>query len=160
SGAKRKENLAKAGPLLERNRKLVRLATDVPLTLDWKGWRLGDWDAPRLLALFREWGFRRFADQVRDSMTEPAPAKGGKAKKEVQGELFADQQGAPADGKAAAPVRKLGWKATYHLVDTPEQFQAFFDELKKQKRFAIDLETTDLDPRRAEVVGLAVCWKP
>ena len=37
----------------------------MPLDIDWDGWRLRPWDAPRLLTLFREWGFHRFADEVR-----------------------------------------------------------------------------------------------
>jgi len=59
------ENLRAATATLPLARQLVRLADDVPLALDWDGWRLQDWDAPRLLALFKEWGFRTFADQVR-----------------------------------------------------------------------------------------------
>ena len=35
----------------------------------------------------------------------------------------------------------------------------FLKELKKQKRFAIDLETTHLDPRRSNIVGLAISWQ-
>jgi DNA polymerase-1 len=33
-------------------------------------------------------------------------------------------------------------------------------ELKKQKRFAFDLETTSLQPWDAKIVGWALCWKP
>src|SRR5205085_11040278 len=65
SGAKRQENLRAAVATVELSRSLVRLKTDVPIAMDWESWRLGDWDAPRLLALFQEWGFHRFADQVR-----------------------------------------------------------------------------------------------
>jgi DNA polymerase-1 len=81
----------------------------------------------------------------------------------IQGELFpSDSNGADeptivtpdADGTLTAQ-----WDATYHLVDTPAKFDAFEKELRKQKRIAIDLETTSLDPRRAELVGLALCWK-
>src|SRR5207302_1201299 len=64
-GAKRQENLRAAGPIVEQSRPLVKLATDVPLQLDWEDWKVHEWDAPRLSALFREWGFHRFADQVR-----------------------------------------------------------------------------------------------
>src|SRR5205807_387391 len=51
------------------------------------------------------------------------------------------------------------WKATYHLVDTPRKFQTFLRALKKQKRIAVDLETTSLEPRRAEIVGYAFSWQ-
>src|SRR5262249_50365316 len=60
----------------ERSRQLVRLARDVPLQMEWELWKLGDWDGPRLLALFQRWGFHRFADQVRVTVrkTEREPA--------------------------------------------------------------------------------------
>lgn len=171
SGEKRRENLRSAGPVLERNRRLVRLATDVPLTLDWEGWKLRDWDAAHLLALFREWGFHRFADQVRaaagDGGRRVVDGKTrGTGSKEVQGELFPPEPGASlATGPASSPPADhppsttKGWQGNYQLVDTPTRFKGFVGELKKQTRFAIDLETTDLDPRRAEVVGFAVSWK-
>ncbi|NLX94943.1 MAG: DNA polymerase I [Rhodopirellula sp.] len=46
----------------------------------------------------------------------------------------------------------------YHLVDTPEALQAFLTELKRQKRISVDLETTSVSPRRAEIVGYAFSW--
>ena len=61
---------------------------------------------------------------------------------------------APKEEKAAE------WKADYRLVQEPWDFDAFFAELKKQKRFCIDLETTSLVPRLAEIVGIAVSWEP
>jgi DNA polymerase-1 len=161
TGAKRQQNLRGSGPTLERNRKLVRLNTETPIALDWDNWRLRDPDAPRLLALFREWGFHRFADQIRSL----AAARAGKEKaagEAVQGELFP----AEANGESESPAprapdngKQAAWDAKYELVDTPEKFAAFLKELKKQKRIAVDLETTDLDPRKAEMVGYAVCWK-
>ena len=48
------------------------------------------------------------------------------------------------------------WVADYRLVDTPESFAAFLDELRQQPRFCIDTETTALDPLRAELVGPVV----
>ena len=51
------------------------------------------------------------------------------------------------------------WESDYRLVDTPELFAAFLDELQRQPRFCIDTETTGLDPLRASVVGISFCWK-
>src|SRR5581483_8414483 len=48
--------------------------------------------------------------------------------------------------------------ADYQEVDTRAAFDAFLKKLKKQKRFAFDLETTSLDPLRAEMVGYAFSW--
>ncbi|NQU20568.1 MAG: DNA polymerase I, partial [Candidatus Nealsonbacteria bacterium] len=46
----------------------------------------------------------------------------------------------------------------YRLVDTPEAFEVFLAELRQQKRFSIDSETTNVWPRWAELVGLSFCW--
>ena len=44
-------------------------------------------------------------------------------------------------------------------MNTPESFASFLGNLKEQRCFAMDLETTSLEPRRAELVGLAFCWQ-
>ena len=51
------------------------------------------------------------------------------------------------------------WAHDYKLIDTPEAFASFLAELKKQKRFVFDLETTSIDPIRAVTVGYAIAWK-
>jgi DNA polymerase-1 len=163
------------------SRRLVRLDTDVPIPIDWETWRLRDWDADRLLALFKEWGFHRFADQVRkertwssqgpdvgDQRSEVRGQKPGKMGRKLekdgeqsQRELFPphiDDSSEEARAPAAEPFVD-DWKATYHLIDTAEQFESFFDQLRQQKRFALDLETTGLEPRLAEIVGLAFSWE-
>ena len=40
----------------------------------------------------------------------------------------------------------------------PEAFEAFLFELKKQKSFSLDTETTNIMPRWAELVGLSFSW--
>jgi DNA polymerase-1 len=178
-GAKRQENLRAAGPIVGQSRQLVTLATDVPLQLDWEYWKVQEWDAPRLGALFREWGFHRFADQVREASRirgkkEMVPVGAGTTSNKgvVQGDLFSVDQATETgnwkaeNGKPASDRSPLtthhspDWQATYHLVNTPEKFQAFLQELVEQPRIALDLETTSLEPRRADIVGLAFCWKP
>jgi DNA polymerase-1 len=68
---------------------------------------------------------------------------------------------APASAPATPPgaTAAPAWTAEYNLVDTPKKFDAFLKQLKKQKRFAVDLETTSLQPLAAEVVGLAFSWQ-
>jgi DNA polymerase-1 len=166
-GAKRQENLRAARDTLPLSRQLVRLADNVPLPMDWDGWRLQEWNGPRLLALFKEWGFRTFADQVRNASVIPGPAAEAPrgtthgTDGTLQGELFAFGANVPAERTTENGRQATGaWKATYRLVDTAEKFEAFFQQLTKQPRFAIDLETTGLDPLRSDIVGLAFCWRP
>ncbi len=67
---------------------------------------------------------------------------------------FRDELRPPA---AAARPAGPSWVADYRLVDTPELFAAFLDELSRQPRFCVDTETTALDPLRADLVGLSFC---
>jgi DNA polymerase-1 len=137
---------------VQMSRRLVRLETEVPLPLEWDQWRLQEWDAERLVVLFREWGFRSFAEQVRAQI----PTAG----KPQQRDLFSDLASeVERQEEADAPVKKASWPASYHLVDTSGQFEGFYKQLLQQPRFAVDLETTSLEPHDAELVGLAFCWK-
>jgi DNA polymerase-1 len=159
AGAKRQENLRAAIETIPLSRQLVRLATDIPFEMDWHGWRLREWDAKALLALFKEWGFRSFADQVRSlspaledgpeipASAEPTP---------IQGELF--PFGANIEARTEGNGKPQS-KGSYHLVDTPEKLKDFVGKLRKQTRIAVDLETTGIDPLQSEIVGIAFAWK-
>jgi DNA polymerase-1 len=169
AGAKRQENLRAAVATIPLSRSLVRLKTDVPLEWNWEAWRLHEWDAARLLPLFEQWGFRGFAQQVRaggaisdqrSAISEETPT----SEPLVQGELFPfGANVVETNGDASPPVSSTSpgnsWQATYHLVDTAKKLDKFLRALQKQRRFAVDLETTGLDPLRSEIVGLAFCWQ-
>jgi DNA polymerase-1 len=83
-GAKLRENLKTFAEQARLSRQLVTLRRDLPLSLDWEAARVGQWDAERLQELFREYGFRRFGDEVRaldtpadTSPTAPPPLRKG-----------------------------------------------------------------------------------
>lgn len=166
---KKKDNIKETMPKLEISRRLVRLATDVPVEPQWEQWKVQPYDAGKLFQLFRTWGFRRFADDVRSAaattgavpgreVSEAAPmeAPAARAPGESQGDLFGNL---PAEVEAGGAI-VARWEHTYHLVDSSTKFADFLQQLKKQPRFAIDLETTSLDPHAAQIVGYAICWKP
>ncbi|MFN4258030.1 MAG: DNA polymerase I [Gemmataceae bacterium] len=154
---KKQENLRACQDQFPMNRELVRLKTDVPLTMDWDGWRWREGDALRLLELFEQWGFRTFAAQARAKL-QPADANtvNDADKTWSQGELFPFGANVVTDGRESP---SNNWQTTYHLIDTPETFRVFWERLRRQQRFAFDLETTSLEPRRADLVGLAFCWQ-
>jgi DNA polymerase I len=167
---KLKENLTAAVPKLPLSRKLVRLDPSVPIEMDWDGWRLKEWDGPKLLALFEAWGFRSMAREVRESLpaTERSTRNGEAgppAPGVTQRDLFDGEDpfpfganAGPEGGESPMP-RARKWEASYELVATPKKFEGFLKKLSKQKRIAFDLETTSLDPLRCEIVGLAFSWK-
>ncbi len=47
----------------------------------------------------------------------------------------------------------------YHAVRTPEERVQLLAQLNAQPSFCFDLETTSLDPRDTEIVGIAFSWK-
>ena len=87
---------------------------------------------------------------------------------------FDDCRVKPPDPERVAPVyQKLGFrrfltemalpatpeKSAYHLVNTSDRFDRFMGQLRKQKRFSLDLETTSPSPMAARIVGLSFAWK-
>ncbi|MBC7961879.1 MAG: DNA polymerase I [Steroidobacteraceae bacterium] len=47
----------------------------------------------------------------------------------------------------------------YRTINTPEQLRQLLQDLEKSSEFAFDLETTSLDPRLAEIVGLSFSFR-
>jgi DNA polymerase I len=50
-------------------------------------------------------------------------------------------------------------KVEYITIKDMPQLENLVAELNKRKQFTLDLETTDVDPMRAEIVGLSFSWK-
>lgn len=203
-GAKLRENLKQFADQARLSRRLVTLRRDLPIAIDWNAARIGKWDIPRLTELFRDYGFRRFADEVRqlpggdatvpsgstaaraDRPSAPSAPEKKRKKAETAGtfdfgdepagrdsilsEQFPDIEPAaetsdqPADagsvGHETLPMPSAGprqWQV--NLVDTPAAFDAFLQQIRQQKTFCLDLETTNLDPLRADIVGWAISWQ-
>ena len=56
-------------------------------------------------------------------------------------------------GSATLPTER------YRTVDTGEEFDRLVAELSEAPVFAVDLETTSLNPREAEIVGISLSWR-
>jgi DNA polymerase-1 len=59
-----------------------------------------------------------------------------------------------ADMVATAKTEEI----RYPLINTGEKFHEFFGQLKNQKVFAVDLETTNAKPLQAQIVGISFSW--
>ncbi len=97
--------------------------------------------------------------------TEPAKAKKSKSKKDATPSLFDNEaepvQPVDAITTGVEPVLSNdGWSYSgYDTVDTEVDFNRFLAELKQQKSFVFDLETTGLDPLHDPIVGYSFCWE-
>lgn len=127
-GAKRKQNLMEGRELALVSRRLVRLDSHVPIELDWESARVGDHDQVQLAELCADFGFRSLADRI-SRLDENA-----------------------------SPVAESAWEVSYQTVDTPEGLQELTATLEDCDLLAIDTETTSVNPRLAELVGISIAW--
>ncbi|WP_166831516.1 DNA polymerase I [Thalassoroseus pseudoceratinae] len=113
------------------SRELVTLNTQLPLDFDWNAARVGEPDRERLLPLFERLAFKRYAEEIRKL-----------PKSKSQPSLFPEES-----------------DRNWETVDTPAKWEKFLKQLRKQKKFCVDLETTGLDAMQADIVGWALSWE-
>lgn len=172
-GAKLKENLKQYAHQARLSQHLVRLNQELPINFDWEGTRNVLPDVPALQDLFRKYGFRRLIEDVRQFSSAEIPAPTTTEAKPASRSLFDDlpeprsaslapalTDDTNAPPKESLPALSAGGPRTWGIVDTPDKLAALIAQLREQPRFCLDLETTDLDPRSAQIVGWAICWKP
>ncbi|HUU97141.1 MAG TPA: DNA polymerase I [Phycisphaerae bacterium] len=133
------ENVKAFAPRVEMVRQLVTLRDDVPLEFQLEQGACARFDWKAVRPIFDELGFRRLTEQL----STMAP-DGGSAVRTAEGPAVA-AQGAT--------------ESAYRLVNTPKAFDELVSRLAGQKDFALDTETTSVNPTDAELVGLSFAWE-
>ncbi|MCC6125022.1 MAG: DNA polymerase I [Pirellulales bacterium] len=167
-GAKLKENLLAFREQALLSRELVRLDNRVPLTIDWNACRAGRIDRAAAVSLFRDFGFRGLTQKVeslanslflhRNDSLAPASTPEKMPESFVGCHAHAGRGHEELAQPSNMPTTSVGMAPTYHLINTPESFGEFLVQLREQKSFSFDTETTDIRPRFAELVGLSFAW--
>ncbi len=137
---KRGENLRSSKDLALLSKELVTINCDAPIDIDYEAFALAEPDKKKLGQIFGELGFTRLAQQIGISLEKTQAAA------------------APATGELGNPDSAKTTSHDYQLIDTPEKFKKFYSQLKKQKTFAVDTETTSINAMRAELVGMSFSW--
>ncbi len=140
---KRGENLQKFKEQLTLSKELVTIDCDVPLNIDYNALAVKEFDKEKLTGIFTELGFNRLLTQLG---------------------LTGDSSCAMRDAYVVQQNRNTQYdirntRHDYKLIDSQEKFEKFVTELKEQKIFAIDTETTSIQPMRAELVSINFSWK-
>ncbi|MGY2795411.1 DNA polymerase I [Thermostichus sp. MS-CIW-36] len=146
-------------PAAHHSQFMARIKCDVPLSPDWESMKLTGFDQAELLPLLEKLEFHSFIAQVRKIQT----ALGGiPTEAEVVGAFnpTGDPANAPDEALwfdfALDPVPSL---PAVRIIDTPEQLELLRQELLACPGIvAWDTETTSLDPRDAQLVGIGCCW--
>ncbi len=132
-GKKLSENLKTYADQARISRFLVELKRDLDFEFEWDSARPGRFDIDRLTEIFRECGFRRFTDEVRE-----LASAGGEAISK------------PALFEEGEPIVDV-------VTDEP-QLAAVLDRLKTATQAGIRLELSGLDPLTSEIAGLTIAW--
>jgi DNA polymerase-1 len=141
--AKMRGKLADNRDNVKLSAELVKLNADIPLEFDLESCRVRDGRPEELVRFYRALGFRSLAG-------EPAPARKAEDR---QGSLFeSETDEAPRETLATADV-------DYETVADVEALRALTERLAAQDAVSVDLETTSLEPRNAEIVGIAFSWE-
>lgn len=129
-GAKRSQNLQNHADDARMSRDLVRLDANVPVDLDWQMARPGAYDPQRVAELCSDFGFKALGDR--------ATALAGGAKKPVAANL--DTQ--------------------YEMVTSIERLGELVEPMQSAGLLSVDTETTSVNPRAAQLVGISLAWEP
>ena len=128
---KQRENVLAFAPRLEITRKLVTLRDDVPIDFELERAAVRRFDWPAVDPIFERLGFRRLRELLPQTSGAAPPAP---------------EAPAPQDGE-------------YRLINTLPAFELFAAELERRPEFAVDTETTGVNPIDADLVGLSFSWK-
>lgn len=110
------------------SKRLATIVRDMELDLDLSQARVRDYDRDKIVALFRTLEFRSLLDKLPEPEQRQAP-------------LFATQIRPPA---------------VQTVVRSRLQLEALTEAMRAVGEFAVDVETTDTDPMRAGLVGIAI----
>jgi len=147
---KRGDNLRKFKEQAYLSKELVTINCNAPLKINYDSLKLTEPDKSKLSEIFTELGFNRLLTQLGLTGHEPRVTS--------HGSQTAGHESRDTSHEMPASVATVAHD--YELIDTPEKFDGFLANLKKQKLFALDTETTSIFPCRADLVGINFSWQP
>lgn len=132
---KQRENLEENREQAYLSKELVTIEREVPLSESLEDLAKQEWNRPALTDLFAELEFATLADRVLGGL----------------------------EGISAPSNKLTGLETgehTYTLAISPEERTAFISVLAEKNLVCFDLETTGLDEKSCEIVGIAFSWNP
>lgn len=136
------------------SKQLATIDLDVPLEFRFDDYLVDGMNAEMIQEVFADLEFRTLAKRILVDVQEG------------QGDLFASSDTAFAQSSSKDLMQDMfalksikDVEKSYHLVNSTEQIEDFIQKASQQKVIALDTETTSLDPRAADLVGIAFSWK-
>ena len=156
---KQKEKLEASTEDALLSKKLATIFVDAPYDAQMADLILKPHNDDALKAFFTEFEFNALGRRVYGD-----EFKAGRSRKLEQADSASTEAAPAAEDLFAAPaIAKLRTIADvpheYHLVQSAEERQQLIAQLTPLKSFCFDLETTGLDPRDTQIVGIAFSWQ-
>lgn len=156
---KQKENVINFADQGRMSKMLATIITDVDVPFNIEDLKLSEPDAEKIKEVFTKLEFRTMAKRILGEeiviTTKTAANDNG------QLDLFGTQS--MNEEQEAITTSELKTLATekpkYHFVSTHEERLSLVEKLKKQKSFCFDTETSSLEARHADLVGIAFSFK-
>ena len=167
---KQKENVINFQDQGLLSKKLATIITDIELEFDEQKLSLKELDRKKIKDIFTELEFRNLSKRVlgEELVIKTQPDNEVATKKESskgtetgQLDLFGAQSMIEErDPEETSSLKTIVTeKAKYHLVNDEEQVKELIQLLHTQKEVCFDTETSSLDARKAELVGISFSFK-
>ncbi len=137
---KQAENVRAFAGQMPVTRQLVTLVRNVNFEFNLEDAVYRGLDAQAVDPVFEELGFHKLRDQLQEFAS--AETKGN------------------AEEKSQTTRTSTPDKLEYNLVDTEAELEKLAKKLENQDFFAVDTETTGLNPVAARLVGISMSWEP
>ena len=146
---------------------LATIQLDVPIDADWDNLRLDAPSQDKLVPLFAEFEFRTLAKRIFGSdFTIQEASSELVLMSEDDEKTKAKQSAADSSGDlqldllpAVTYTTFTDTKTDYRIADSADTLQQLTDELRSAGSFAFDTETTGLNPRSVDLVGISFSIK-
>ena len=167
---KQKENVIAFKDQGLMSKKLATIIIDIDLEFDEKKLLLKELDREKIKNIFTELEFRNLSKRVlgedlviekKDLPEKKQTSNSTSAKALGQLDLFGVQSMIePSEPKETSSFKTIVTEnGKYHLVNDLEQIQELLTLINDQKEVCFDTETSSIEARHAELVGISFCFK-
>ncbi|MEA5616394.1 DNA polymerase I [Cronbergia sp. UHCC 0137] len=144
----------------EKSRYLATIVLDVPLEIDLEDCKLTGFDTDILIPTLEKLEFKTFLNKINDIQQRfggqvPEPPVKEKVSEDDDVWFFSPEDTAAAEKQKALPIQP-------RIINNETKLTELINILKQftnsNTPVAWDTETTDLEPRDADLVGIGCCW--
>jgi DNA polymerase I len=145
--SRQKESIIMNKEQIMLSQKLAKICTEVPLSVNFKKMAAQEWNRNKLNEIFIALEFRTLINRLLKEQPHEV----------VQGTLFESKLISQELTNTFETINTVNHH--YHIVHPDSNLNEFISILEKQPAFCFDVETTSLNIREAELVGIAFSFQ-